>query len=276
MPTFTTRDGVVLRYIDWGAGRPTVFVSSWALGGQMWEYQMQYLAEAGMRCIAYDRRGAGRSDDPGRGYDLDTLADDLAALLDQLDLRDAVLVGHSFGGSEITRCITRHGAERIARIALDSPVTPCLLHGDDNPQGFPASALEASAARLKHDRPRFYREGVPAFFSLDAAERQPTPASGEQVEWLLGLIMQCSLHAALATQHAQWHADLRPDLRALDLPALVIHGDDDRSAPLALFGTRTADLIQSSVLRVYQGGPHGLFVTHREQLNRDLLSFAAD
>jgi non-heme chloroperoxidase len=273
MPFITTNDGVRLHYQDWGAGVPVVFVSSWALSSAMWEYQMLPLSKHGLRCIAYDRRGHGRSDDPGRGYDFDTLADDLAALLAQLDLHEATMVGHSMGCCEIARYLARHGPGRIARVALLSPTTPCILRTADNPEGVPGSSLDASLAAFEHDRPRYFADGTITFFSLGSEWPQPSAVSSEQVAWALQLIMQSSPYAVRACMLAHWQTDFRPDMHAFSMPTLIIHGDSDRSAPLELFGRRTARLIVGSQLTVYEGAPHGLFLTHKERLKRDLLAF---
>jgi non-heme chloroperoxidase len=186
MPFIKTNDSTRLHYRDWGAGAPVVFVSSWALGGDMWEYQMLPLSDHGLRCITYDRRGHGRSDDPGRGYDFDTLADDLAALIAQVDLREVTLVGHSMGCGEIARYLARGGAGRIARVALVSPTTPYILRAADNPQGVPGSVLDVSIAALQHDRPRYFADGTITFFSLGSQWPQPSALSSEQVQWRCG------------------------------------------------------------------------------------------
>lgn len=273
MPFFETRDQTRLFYTDWGTGQPLVFVSSWALGGAMWEYQTVPLAQQGLRCITYDRRSHGRSDDPGCGYDFDTLADDLAALLAHLDLREVTLVGHSMGCAEIARYLARHGAGRIARAALIAPITPYLRQTPDNPEGVPQSAREAQIAAFTRDRAAYMSEGAIKFFGLGAQWPGPPLVSAELVQWLIGLILQASPKAALDLMVAYFETDFRPDMRAFTVPTLVIHGDLDRNAPLDFCGRRTAQAIAGSQFTVYAGAPHGLFLTHKDRLNSDLLTF---
>lgn len=273
MPFLTTNDDTRLYYLDWGTGVPVVFVNSWALSSAMWEYQMLPFAEQGLRCISLDRRGHGRSDDPGRGYDFDTLADDLAALFTHLDLRDVTLVGHSMGCAEIARYLSRHGSDRVARVALIAPTTPFILRTDDNPEGVPSIALDVGMASLRQNRPLYFSDGTITFFSLGSQwPRQPVLDSG-MVDWMVDLIMQSSPYAIMHCMRAHWETDFRPDMKAFNLPTLIIHGDNDRSAPLEMCGRRTARMIAGSRLVVYEGAPHGLFLTHRERLNSDLLAF---
>jgi len=275
MPFIETGDRTRLYYRDWGAGRPVVFAGSWSVSGDMWQYQMAALSEQGLRCIAYDRRGHGRSDDPGRGYEFDTLADDLAALLAQLDLREVTLVGHSIGCSEIARYLARHGSSRVARAALVSTTTPCILRSEDNADGAPKAALDQSIAALQRDRPAYVAEGAIAFFNLGSTWPQPPAISSEMVHWMCRLSLESSLKALIECQRAQWATDFRPDMQAFTVPTLVIHGDSDRSSPLDRFGRRTAQAIRGSELKVYSGAPHGLFLTHKDRLGEDLLAFIA-
>ena len=273
MPFIETRDKTRLNYQDWGTGKPVVFVSSWALSGAMWEYQMVPLSSQGLRCISYDRRGHGRSDDSGRGYDFDTLADDLAALLEQLDLREVTLVSHSMGCCEIARYLSRHGSHRVARAVLTSPITPFLMKTEDNPQGVPKAYLDMHIAKLMEDRPRYFKEGVIKFFNLGANWPMPPALSPELIDWALRLIMESSPKAIIECRRLCNETDFRPDLRSFTIPTLVIHGDSDWGAPLQLCGRPTAEAIEGSQLKVYEGGPHGLFLTHKERLNQDLMTF---
>jgi pimeloyl-ACP methyl ester carboxylesterase len=250
-----------------------VFVSSWALSGAMWEYQMVPLSEQGLRCIAYDRRGHGRSDDPGRGYDFDTLADDLAALIAHLDLRAVTLVGHSMGCGEIVRYLSRHGQNRVARVALISAITPFLLRTADNPEGAPQAALDAHIAALQNDRPSYFRSGALSFFGLGATWPRAAAVSPEMVGWATELALECSPAATIACRRAANVTDFRPDVRRVAVPAAIIHGDKDQGAPLEICGRRTARAIQGSQLIVYEGAPHGLFLTHKERLTDDLHAF---
>jgi non-heme chloroperoxidase len=264
------RDGTRLFYKDWGAGRPVVFVPSWALNADMWAYQMAELTAEGLRCVAYDRRGHGRSDQPGHGYDYDTLADDLAALLEHLDLRGVTLVGHSMGGGEVVRYLSRHGAARVARAVLLAPTTPFLLRTPDNPEGVEGGRFEELRAAWRRDFPGWLAENAPGFFG---AGRPGRPVSPETVRWALGLIEQTPLEVALDCHRAMAETDFRAEPGALAVPTLVIHGDADLSAPLGRTGQASARLLPGGRLEVYEGAPHGLFVTDKDRLNRDLLAF---
>lgn len=273
MPFIETNDRTSVYYRDWGAGTPVVFVSSWALSGAMWEYQMVPLSEQDLRCIAYDRRGHGRSDDPGRGYEFDTLGDDLATLIEQLDLREVTLVGHSMGCVEITRYLARHGTSRIARVALVSTMTPCILWTADNPEGVPKGVLDQAISGLHKDRPLYFTDGAIKFFGLGSTWPWPPVLSSEMVQWGIRLILETSPKAVIECMRALWETDFRPDMRAFTVPTLIIHGDSDQIAPLDMCGRRTAQAISGSELRVYEGAWHGLPFTHKDRLNDDLLAF---
>ncbi len=269
-PSFVrTADGVNLFYRDWGQGEPIVFVASWSLPSDSWNYQMLALSEQGFRCVAFDRRGHGRSSDPGRGYDFDTLANDLAAVLDVLDLRGVTLVGHSMGPGEIVRYLTRHGGDRVARIALLGATTPLLFRTADNPDGIDASYFEAFRRdELMRDFPKWIEDNFPPFV---------TPETSPQMrDWVGGMALRTSGKALLDTNRAVTTADFREELPKITVPTLVIHGDRDVTAPLDITGRRTADLVPDAKLQVYEGAPHGLFVTHIDRLNQDLLDFARD
>ncbi|WP_437814955.1 alpha/beta fold hydrolase [Sorangium sp. So ce1078] len=265
-PFIEAQDGALLFYRDWGAGKPVLFLSGWALSSEMWGYQMIDLVDHGLRCVAYDRRGHGRSSDPGRGYDVDTLADDLAAVLEQLDLRDVTLVGHSMSGGEIARYLSRHGDGRIARAVFLAPTTPMLLRAADNPDGLDRRLVEQVRAAMRADYPKWLADNAPPFFTADTSDAMR--------EWVQHLMFQCSMKALIDCNRASVEADFRDDLRRIAVPTLVIHGDRDASAPLALTGEKTAALIPGSRLLVIEGAPHGLFVTHRERVSRALLAFA--
>ena len=262
-------DGVGLFHRDWGDGPPVVFVASWSLPSDSWAYQMLALSEAGCRCIAYDRRGHGRSDDPGRGFDLDTLADDLAAVLQALDLRSATLVGFSMGAAEIVRCLTRHGTSRVARIALIGTTTPMLAHAADNPLGVDPAVCEAFRREsLMQDFPGWIDDNMVPFVTPD------TPPGLRN--WVRDTALRTSAKALLACNRTLTQADLRAELPALTVPTLVIHGEHDMTCPLDLTGRPTAALVSGARLMVYEGAPHGLFLTHMARLNADLLAFARD
>lgn len=266
---FETGDGANLSYRDWGSGSPVVFVHGGQLGAGMWEYQMVPLASQGPRCIAYDRRGCGRSDQPWHGYDPDTLASDLAALLDHLDLREVTLVGHSQGCGDIARFLSRHGGGRIARVALIAPTTPYLLKSPGNPDGIDNGVFEAMIAALAEDRPRFTTALAPAFFGVGLPNVSVSP---ELMQWGIGLALQASPRAVIEMTRTFSETDFRPDMRAFTMPTLVVHGVDDQTAPFALCGEGTATLIPGSELKAYATG-HGLFITEMDRLNHDLLAF---
>jgi non-heme chloroperoxidase len=244
-----------------------VFAHSWAAHGDMWRYQMADLAARGYRCIAYDRRGHGRSGDPGHGYDTDSLADDLAQVIEAFDLSGAVLIGHSMAGGEIVRYLTRHGSARIARIVLLAPTTPCLARRPDNPNGVDPVMFEALRAGWRRDFHKWIGDNAAPFFVPET--------SPETVRWMVELTSSVSLDAAIACNREMTAADFRGEMTAIDVPALVIHGDIDASAPLELTGRPTAALIPGARLEVYEGAPHGLFVTHMERLNTDVAAFLA-
>lgn len=269
-PYIAARDGTALYFKDWGTGRPVVFVHGWGLGADMWEYQMPALAAAGLRCVAYDKRGCGRSGQPWSGYDYDTMADDLAAVIEQRDLRDVTLVAHSMGAGDVVRYLARHGTRRVARAVLVAPTTPFLLQTPDNPEGVPRAMFDAVIAALEEDRPAYLAAAARAFFGTGKPD---LPVSPDLVRWGIALALQGSPRAALDMFRASFETDFRADLRALDLPVLIVHGDVDQQVPVQISGRKSAALIPGSRLAVYEGAPHGLMFTHRERLNRDLLAF---
>lgn len=261
-----TADGVDLYYRDWGRGQPVLFVAGWALPSESWNYQMLALVEAGYRAIAYDRRGHGRSSDPGRGYDFDTLADDLAAILDALDLEQVTLVGHSMGCNEIVRYLSRHGAGRVERVALLGAMTPCLARRPDNPDGIDPAIFEmVRREQLMADFPQWVEDNMPPFVAPE------TPPAMR--DWLRGLALQASLHALVECNRALEEAEMRAELRRIALPVLLVGATNDASAPFELTARPSARLLPHAHFKVYEGAPHGMFITHREQVNRDLLEF---
>jgi non-heme chloroperoxidase len=262
--TVETADGTKLFCRIWGTGRPVVFVHGWAVNSDVWQYQMVPLS-AHARCIAYDKRGHGRSSDPPRGYDYDTLADDLASVLEQLDLRDVVLVGHSMGPAEIVRHLSRHGSGRISRIVLISSALPFMLKTSDNPEGIDAAVFEDRRKQWLQDMPKFLAANARAFVTAET--------SAETVAWIASLGLQASLKALFDINHAVTETDLRADVAQVTLPTLIIHGAEDKSAPLELTGTRTAALIPGSQFKVYEDAPHGLLLTHQDRLTRDILGW---
>lgn len=258
--------GVELFYRDWGSGRPVVFVASWSLPSDSWGCQMLALAEAGYRAIAFDRRGHGRSLDPGGGYDFDTLADDIAAVLDALDLREAVLVGHSMGCNEILRYLSRHGGARVAGAVLLGTMTPFALKTEDNPDGIDAAFFEDFRARLTTGFPQWIEDNMVPFVHAE------TPAGMKN--WVRQMALGASLQALVACHRSLVQTDFRPELARIEVPVLLIAGELDASAPPDLTARPTARLLPNARLRVYEGAPHGMFVTHMAQVKRDLLEFA--
>jgi non-heme chloroperoxidase len=268
-----TDDGVSLFLRDWGAGEPVVFCAAWALSSIAWQYQMISVADSGRRAVAYDRRGHGRSDDPGRAYDYDTLADDLACVLDHLDLRDVTLVAHSLGSGEAVRYLTRRGDGRIARLLLLAPTTPFVLKTPDNQQGVDEQLFAERRDEWRRDFGRWILENEPPYFGDGLAGCE---ISSLLRDWTKADMLATTLQAAIEFQRAAVQADFRAELTRLSLPTLIIQGDADASAPLPLTGARTAELIPNCRLLVYENAPHGLYLTHREQLNADLLAFSED
>ena len=259
------QDGVRLHHVDWGQGKPVVLLHSWAMASDMWDYQVAALGEAGFRAIAYDRRGHGRSEIPSGGYDYDTLADDLASVLNTLDLRGVTLVGHSMGCGEIVRYLSRHGAGRVDRIVLLAPTTPGLLKGPDNPNGLDPAMFEAVRAAWRQDFRKWMDDNTAAFLT-------PQTSPG-MTRWLTDMMMRTPLEVALACNRAVIGTDFRRELPGITTPTLILHGDKDASAPLDLTGRPTAALIPGSRLTVIPGAPHGLFATHRDEVNARMLAF---
>jgi pimeloyl-ACP methyl ester carboxylesterase len=265
-PVIRARDGTVLVHRDWGEGRTIVFLSAWSFSADAWQYQMGPLAQQGFRCVTYDRRGHGKTADPGRGYDYDTLADDLAAVMDGLDLKDVTLVAYSMGSGEAVRYLSRHGSKRVAKLLLLAPVTPFLAKTADNPEGIDPAIFERNRVNTMKDFPAALEAGFPTF--MDAGASEPMKA------WVKGIMLSQSLNALMACNKAFTSTDFRPDCRAVSVPTLIIHGDADRSAVPALTAKRTAALMPKAELRMYAGAPHGLVFTHTERLNADIAAFA--
>ncbi len=264
MPFIAARDGTQLYWREWGQGAPLLFLNSLGCGNQMWDYQMTAFADEGLRCIGFDRRGHGRSEQPARGYDYDTFADDIAALIETLDLSGLTLIGHSMAGGEAVRYLTRHGKERVARIVLVAPTTPMLLKTGDNPNGAPRADFEALWAQWRSDYPKWIADNVAPFFIPETS-----PA---MMRWGANLL-QTSVPIVLACARAMVEEDFRAEMRRIDAPALIIHGDRDRSAPIELTGKPSAQLIPGCRLLVYEGAPHGLMFTHMDRLLADILRF---
>jgi len=267
MPTIATPDGTTLFYRDWGAGRPVLFCSGWALSSIQWQYQMISICGAGARAIAYDRRGHGRSEDPGLGFDYDTLADDLAALIEQLDLTEATLVGHSMGGGEIVRYLTRHGSDRISSVCLVGTTLPFSEQADDNPAGIPAALLEAARGQWSEDFGRWIEENEPAYFGdgLEGCE-----IGSVLREWTRADLLGTSLRALIEFNRLGAATDFRSELGDLRLPVRLVHGDHDASSPLEISAQLAVALLPDAELTVYENAPHGLYLTHRARLNAEI------
>ena len=266
-PYIQTSDRTTLFYKDWGSGEPVVvFVHGWPLHSDMWQYQMIHLANAGLRVIAYDQRGCGRSTDPGVGYDFDTLADDLASVIEQLRLRRVVMVGHSIGAGQIVRYLSRHGSGRVARILLLSASLPFIEKTADNPDGVDPEHLERLRTHIRTDTPQWLGNASKLFFTVDT--------SPEMVQWGIRMCTENSIWALTQTNHTDVETDFRAELPKIRVPTLVIHGDDDHTCKLETTGRRVAQLIPGADLKVYNGARHGLFLTHMAAFNDDLLTFA--
>lgn len=261
---------VELSYKDYGSGRPVVLIHGWPLSKDMWEYQIDDLVNAGFRVIKYDRRGFGKSSKPWDGYDYDTLADDLKGLIEQLDLRDAVLVGFSMGGGEVVRYLSRNGSDRVSKIVLISAVTPFLLKTNDNPEGVDESVFADILSKIREDRIGFLDDFGKQFFGINLVNH---PVSTPLLEYYRMLASVALPRATLQCVLAFSQTDFRQDLGAVNVPTLIIHGDADKTVPIEVSGDRTAKMIANSQYLVYDGAPHGLFYTHRRQLNRDLINF---
>ncbi|NEU13438.1 alpha/beta hydrolase [Methylobacterium sp. BTF04] len=270
MPFIETRDGTRLFYKDWGSGSPVVFLHGWPLDADMWEYQMPAVTEAGFRTIAYDRRGFGRSDQPWSGYEYDTFADDLQAVLDQLDLHGVTLVGFSMGGGEIARYLSRHGSDRIAKAVLVSAVTPMMLKTPDHPDGVDAHVFEGMIDGLKADRPHFLANFAKTFFGAGVFS---SPASTELMHWTCDLALRGSPKASVECVRAFGATDFRRDMAHFTIPTLIIHGDADQTAPIAVTGRASAAAIPDALFTEYEGAPHAIPFTHAAELTGDLIAF---
>jgi pimeloyl-ACP methyl ester carboxylesterase len=271
MPFIKTSDGTSLFYSDGSEGKPIILIHGWAMGSDMWEYQVPHLTASGLRCIVYDQRGCHRSDQPAHGYDFDTLAADLAEVLGHLDLREVTLVGYSLGGGVIARYLARYGSDRIAQSILVASNTPCLLKTPKNLEGLDRSVVyDGFLAGLQTDRPHLLATTAPAFFG---AGPDGVSVSQEIMQWGVGLCHRSSPKGMLDLYRAVNHTDFRPDMAAFTMPTLIIHGDADPFMPIEVSGRRTAQAIPGSQLEVYEGASHGLFFTHKDRLNSDLLAF---
>jgi non-heme chloroperoxidase len=264
-PYVNSEDGTKLFVHDWGSGRPILFLSASTLQSNVWGGHMATLIDRGFRCVALDRRGHGRSEAPSFGYDLDTLADDVAAVIEQRNLKDVILVAHSMGSAEAVRYCARHGMDRVARLMLAAPVIPSPIQTPDNPDGIPIEAIQAQRDAVTASLPKWISENESPFFTPET--------DSETRRWIKDMILSVSVPVAAACSKTMVASDTRGDLGKITKPTLIVHGDKDASAPLSLTGARAARLIPNCKLIVYPGAPHALILTHKERFIADLLEF---
>ncbi|MDI1428669.1 alpha/beta fold hydrolase [Polyangium sorediatum] len=270
MATVTVKDGTQIYYKDWGSGPPVVFSHGWPLNGDAWEDQMVFLASHGYRCIAHDRRGHGRSSQPWNGNDMDTYADDLRELIESLDLRGVTLVGHSTGGGEVTRYIGRHGTARVAKAVLVGAVPPLMLKTPANPGGLPIATFDGIRAGVHADRSQFFKDLTIPFYGANRDGAKVSQGLRDSF-WLQG--MQAGFKNVLDCIKAFSETDFTEDLKKIDVPTLLIHGDDDQIVPIGASALAAAKLVKNARLEIYKGGAHGLAATEKDRLNADLLAF---
>jgi len=275
MPYFKTQTGketLQLFYEDLGTGDPIIFIHGWPLTHQMWEYQLTPLRELGFRCIAYDRRGFGKSDQSLNTYDYDALADDLKNLIDELNVDNVTLVGFSMGGGEVVRYCSKYNCEKVNKIILISSVVPYMLKTEDNPDGVPAEMLQQFDGEIRKDRPGFLANFSKQFYGVGLLSH---PVSTGILDWTNSLAFTASLKATLSCATSFSQTNFRNELSSIKVPTLIIHGDNDKTVPIKSTSEQAARLIENSLYKVYPGAPHGLFYTHKNMLNRDIVSFIA-
>jgi non-heme chloroperoxidase len=270
MSTITTNDGTQIYYKDWGKGKPVVFSHGWPLDGDAWDAQMLFLVQKGYRCIAHDRRGHGRSDQPAVGDNMDTYADDLAAVLDQLDIQGAMLVGHSTGGGEVAHYIGRHGTKRVSKAVLIGAVPPLMLKTEANPEGLPRDVFDGIRAGVAADRSQFYKDLAMPFYGYNRAGAKISQGVIDSF-WAQGMLGGITGHYACIKEFSE--VDYTEDLKKIDVPTLFLHGDDDQIVPIGAAALKSSKIVRGATLKVYAGGPHGMCTTRADEVNADLLAF---
>jgi non-heme chloroperoxidase len=270
MPTITTKDGTKIFYKDWGTGQPIVFSHGWPLSADDWDLQMLFFGQLGYRVIAHDRRGHGRSTQTWDGNEMDTYADDLATLFETLDLKNAIMVGHSTGGGEVAHYLGRHGTKRVAKAVLMSAVPPVMLKSESNPGGLPMEVFDGLRKSLADNRPQFYKDLTLPFYGYNRPGANVSEGIREHW-WLQGMMGGIKAHYDCIKAFSE--TDFTEDLKKIDIPTLVMHGDDDQIVPYADAGLLSAKLVKNATLKIYPGFPHGMFATHADVINADLLAF---